>query len=60
MWCAMLAEEISGESAVRHITSTLLKEQYRDKLVLHVHCNFAIDSLEAGEGWECAGAGKRR
>ena len=60
MQCAMLAEEILEESAIRHITSALQKEQYRDKLVLHVHCNFAIDGSEAEEGWQYAGAGKRR
>ena len=33
------------ESTIRHITSALLKDQYRDKLVLHVHCN--LDGSEA-------------
>ena len=54
----MLAEEISRESAIRHITSALLKDQYRDKLVLHMHCN--LDGSEAEEHWQCAGVGRCR
>lgn len=38
----------------------IAEEQYRDKQVLHVHCNFAIDGSEAEEGWQYAGVGKRR